>query len=142
MKLTKRQLRNIIREAYARTLNEEFEIPPTVSDRDIKVLNNIWRTAESGYKLIVRDQRGSLYTGIGNRQGLHGYASQLAREKWVRGEKSLFRKLKKLNVGDVIQEKDGRNVHTIGRWTQGLADLLAMAQSPADVVNVFGQIWG
>ena len=142
MKLTKRQLRNIIREAYARTLNEEFEIPPTVSDRDIKVLNNIWRTAESGYKLIVRDQRGSLYTGIGNRQGIHGYASQLSREKWVRGEKSLFRKLKKLNVGDVIQEKDGRNVHTIGRWTQGLADLLAMAQSPADVVNVFGQIWG
>jgi len=143
MKITKRQLKRIIREEYTRILKESIAgNQPIMTDADINSLNKIWRLAQDGYKLIVRGQRGSLYTGIGNRQGLHGYAATLAREKWARGQNSLIRKLKKLQVGDVIQEKQGsREIYDTAKWTPGLFDFLQSVSSPADVESLFSGGW-
>ena len=141
MRLTRRQLQKVIRESIL--LRESaFEFPQTTTDQDVKVLNDMWRTAEGGYKIIAQGKRGSVYTGIGNREGLYGYATQLAREKWVRGKKTLIRKMKGLEVGDVIFEKDGRQLHRLGKWTQGLVDLMAVIRTPEDVQNVFNSYWG
>ena len=142
MRLTKRQLQKVIRESIL--LRESaFPIPETTTDQDVKVLNDIWRTAEGGYKIIAKGRRGSIYTGIGNREGLYGFATELAAEKWVRGKKTLIRNLKnKPQVGDAIYEKDGRELHFLGRWTQGLVDLMTVIQKPEDVQNAFNVYWG
>tara|TARA_Y100000592_G_C5416898_1_gene291110 strand:+ start:141 stop:845 length:705 start_codon:yes stop_codon:yes gene_type:complete len=137
MKITKRKLKQIIKEEYTRILLEST-LPPSTTDSDVRKLNKIWRIGEEGHKLVVKGQRGSLYTGIGNREGLYGFAAKLAREKWVRGEKSLFRKLKKLQVGDVIQQKiSSREIYTVAVWTQGLFELVQTLQRPEEIELVF-----
>ena len=142
MRLTRKQLQKLIRESIL--LQEStFAIPQTTTDQDVKILNDIWRTAEGGYKILAQGRRGSIYTGIGNREGLYGYAQQLAAEKWVRGKKTLIRNLKnKPQIGDVIVEKDGREIHRLGIWTQGLVDLMAVIQTPQDVQEAFNVYWG
>jgi len=143
MKITKRKLKQIIREEYTRILKESNgELPPSMTNQDIDSLNKIWRLAQDGYKLIVKGRRGSLYVGIGNRQGLHGYAATLAREKWQRGRRSLFRKLKKLQVGDLVQEKQSsREIYNTARWTQGLFDLFQSISTPEEVESIFSRGW-
>ena len=141
MKITKRQLKKIIKEEYTKILTEMSDraLPPSLSDSDIRRLDKIWNLARDGYKLVIKNQRGSLYTGIGNRQGLYGFAAQLAREKWERGEGSLFRKLKKLQVGDIILEKhSAREIYTVGPWTLGLYELFQMIRRPEELEELVG----
>ena len=143
MKITKRKLKQIIREEYTRILKESNgELPPSMTNQDIDSLNKIWRLAQDGYKLIVKGRRGSLYVGIGNRQGLHGYAKTLANEKWVRGQNSFFKKLKTLQAGDRIQEvQSRREIYNTAIWTQGLFDLFQTINSPREVEEIFKRGW-
>ena len=141
MKITKKQLKKLIKEEYTKLITEMSHqpLPPSLSDSDIRTLDKIWNLARDGYKLVIKNQRGSLYTGIGNRQGLYGFAAQLAAEKWVRGERSLFRKLKKLQVGDIIQEKhSAREIYNVGPWTQGLYELFQMIRKPEELEDLVG----
>lgn len=143
MKITKRKLKQIIKEEYSRILKEQNEeLPASMTNEDISRLNKVWRLAQDGYKLIVKGRRGSLYTGIGNREGLHGFARKLANEKWERGQMSLFRKLKTLQVGDRIQEKQSRReIYNTATWTQGLFDLFQSINSPKEVEEIFRRGW-
>ena len=142
MKISKQKLKKIIKEEYSKILSEMSHVPlvpPTLTDRDIRTLDKVWNLGRDGYKMIIKGQRGSLYTGIGNRQGLHGYAYTLAAEKWVRGAGSLFRRLKKLQVGDIIQEKhSSREIYTVGVWTQGLYDLFLMVRKHEELEDLVG----
>ena len=58
-----------------------------------------------------------LWRGLGNRAGLHSFASELLAERWAKGEKRLRRKLERLPAGSVVEVRTFRN-HTRdrGRW--------------------------
>ena len=128
MKITKRQLKRIIREALGRS--------------DEEVLLDIFRNASyEGLKLTIKDRKGSLYTGIGNTEGLHGYADKLSAEKWQKAGSRFVQKLKTLIPGDVIQAKDGREVWNIGTWSSDLQARAAEWNTVADLEAALQEDW-
>ena len=132
MKITKRQLRRLIREA--------------MHQRDDEVLLNAYNAASSeGMKLIVQGKKGSLYVGIGNTEGLHSYAQVLAREKWQKSGNGFVRKLQGLIPGDVIQAvetgRSGRTVSDVGAWTPELADMVGPLKTAADLEALITGTW-
>jgi len=131
-RITRRQLRRIIREA--------------MYQRDDEVLLNAYNAARiEGMKLIAQGKKGSLYVGIGNTEGLHDFAQKLAREKWQQSGNGFVRKLQGLVPGDLIQAvetgRGGRTVSDVGTWTPELGDMVGPLKNAADLEALISGVW-
>ena len=135
MLLTKGQLRRIIREAQRLPGKDR-------NQRDDEVLLNVYRAASlEGTRVVVRGEKGSLYVGIGNTEGLHDFADVLAREKWQKSGSSFVQKLKGLIPGNVIQGVEGRNRFDFGTWTPQLQAMVADLNTAADLKALIQVSW-
>ncbi len=89
-------------------------------DGDRLVLEAKPKTFQVEAATIVHHQKNkTLWAGLGNRSGLHGYASELLRDKFTKSGARLGRKLDKLPVGSTILVLFFRNVtRDRGRWVE------------------------
>jgi len=135
MKVTKAQLRRIIREVQHLPRKDR-------NQRDDEVLLNVYRAASlEGTRVVVRGEKGSLYAGIGNTEGLHDFADVLAREKWQKSGSRFVQKLKGLVPGNVIQGVEGRNRFDFGTWTPQLQAMVADLNTTADLKALVQASW-
>jgi hypothetical protein len=67
------------------------------------ILNTVTRAARSGDRITFHgedtEKPKTLWAGLGNRSGLHGFASELTEEKWARSGERFAKKVKKLLSG-------------------------------------------
>jgi len=91
MKITKRQLRKIIREAYGSPIGS--------GDPAQEILD--W--AEEGNRVTVAGK--NIWVGLGNRSGLHSYADELTREKWAKSGDRFTKKIMNLPAGTEVELK-------------------------------------
>jgi hypothetical protein len=133
MRISARYLRRLIREA----------IGPTPEEILLTVYTS---AAHEGMKIVVKGQKGSLYAGIGNTEGLHGYADELSREKWGKSGMGFIKKLKQLQPGAALQAietgRGGKHVEDIGVWTPELQARVAEINTVTDLKRAVDEDWG
>jgi hypothetical protein len=98
MKITKRQLRRIIKEELD-LLREAYGSPIGSGDPAQEILD--W--AEEGNRVTVAGK--NIWAGLGNRSGLHSYADELTREKWAKSGDRFTKKIMNLPAGTEVELK-------------------------------------
>ena len=91
MKITKRQLRRIIKEAYGNPIGS--------GDPVQEILD--W--AEEGNRVTVAGK--NIWAGLGNRSGLHSYADKMIRDKWAKSGERFIKKIMNLPAGIEVELK-------------------------------------
>jgi hypothetical protein len=103
MKITKRQLRRIIKEAMAPLIGS--------GDPTTEILD--W--AEEGNRVTVAGK--NIWAGLGNRSGLHSYADELTSEKWGKSGDRFAKKIMNLPAGTEVELKRFQNTdRDRGKW--------------------------
>jgi len=120
MKITKRQLRRVIRESIGSKLNEAYA--DTIGSGD--PVQEILQWAEEGNRVTVAGK--NIWPGLGNRSGLHSYADEMIREKWYKSGDRFAKKLEKLPAGTEVELKRFKNTNRDrGKWiTAGTVTLV------------------
>lgn len=84
-------------------------------------LQRLLTFARDGERLVhvpLLGKERTLWPGLGNRAGLHGFADELLREKFKKGEAGLRKKLAALPPGSRVEVRTFRNrTRDAGRWT-------------------------
>jgi len=103
MKITKQQLRRIIREAYGDMIG--------TGDPAQEILD--W--AEEGNRVTIAGK--NIWLGLGNRAGLHSYADELTREKWAKSGDRFTKKIMNLPAGTEVELKRFKSANRDrGNW--------------------------
>ena len=121
MKITKKQLRKIIRESICSQLSEAYA--DVIGSGD--PVQEILQWAEEGGRVTVAGK--NIWPGLGNRSGLHSYADEMVREKWYKSGDRFAKKLENLPVGTEVELKRFKNTNRDrGRWvTAGTVKIVA-----------------
>ena len=91
MKITKRRLRKIIREAYADVIGS--------GDPATEILD--W--AEEGNRVTIAGK--NIWAGLGSRSGLHSYAGEIVSDKWHKSGDRFTKKVMNLPAGTEVELK-------------------------------------
>jgi len=91
MKITKRRLRKIIREAYADVIGS--------GDPATEILD--W--AEEGNRVTIAGK--NIWAGLGSRSGLHSYADEVIGDKWSKSGDRFTKKVMNLPAGTEVELK-------------------------------------
>jgi len=71
--------------------------------------------AEEGQRVKINDK--VVWSGLGNRAGLHSYANTMLYEKWEKSGPRFTRKIKALKVGTVVEVFRYSNItRSRGKW--------------------------
>jgi len=84
----------------------------------LRILENL---ARDGYRMRIQTggKDTNLWAGLGNRSGLHGFASTLLLGKWDKSGERMLKKASKLAPGTQIVVYDFRNVNRDrGNWAK------------------------
>lgn len=82
-------------------------------------IETLCNQARDGMRIlaVVNGKTTTLWAGLGNRAGLHGFAEELLSERWRKGSKRFISKLERLPKLAVVQVYWFRNVtRDRGRW--------------------------
>jgi hypothetical protein len=90
-------------------------------DADVKTVGAYSAQVRQAMRLTYQpadaDRPKTLWAGLGNRAGLHGFAYTLTEEKWEKSGARLVKKLGRLPAGTVITVHDFQNeTRDRGRW--------------------------
>ncbi len=123
MKTSKKQLTNIIR----KFLKEAYGNPIGSGDPAQEILQ--W--AEEGNRVTVAGK--NIWPGLGNRSGLHSYADEAIREKWLKSGDRFAKKIDNLPAGTEVELKRFKNINRDrGKWvTAGTVITTGPIQSPS-----------
>lgn len=96
-----------------------------ISSRQLRFLSRQARL--DGDRLVVAGK--ALWTGLGNRSGLHSHADTVIREKWEKSGRGLVKKLLALEPGTVVEVCIFRN-KTRDRGTWSVARSVTITDDP------------
>ena len=101
MKITRRQLRRIIKESLLREAMDPVQ--------------QILQWAEEGNRVTVGGK--NIWPGLGNRSGLHSYGDELISKKWAKSGDRFAKKVESLPPGTEVELKRFKNINRDrGRW--------------------------
>ena len=139
MKITKNQLRRIIRESVSSQLNEDYGDPIGSGDPVTEILQ--W--AEEGGRVRVAGK--NIWPGMGNRSGLHSAADRMIQQKWAKSGDRFTKKVEALPAGTEVELQRYKNINRDrGKWiTAGTVKIVnapAAAQGPQPSKKVLKQM--
>ena len=122
MRVTRRQLRRIIKEEL---LREAYGNQIGSGDPAQEILD--W--AEEGNRVTIAGK--NVWAGLGNRSGLHSYADELTSEKWGRSGDRFTKKIMNLPAGTEVELKRYQSAsRDRGNWvTAGTVTTMGPVQS-------------
>ena len=101
MKITKGQLRRVIRESLLREAMDPAQ--------------QILQWAEEGNRVTVAGK--NIWPGLGNRSGLHSYADELIQDKWNKSGERFAKKIDNLPAGTEVELKRFKSINRDrGQW--------------------------